>query len=77
MQEEAVRIIKRNEVDEAGLRRAIALVTSGNTKTVVWNPGPEGGLPDLAADDWKMRLCCRFRGDREERHSPALEELTV
>lgn len=42
---------------DAGLKRAIALVTSGNTKTVVWNPGPEGGLPDLAADDWKKFVC--------------------
>ena len=42
---------------DAGLRRAIALVSSGNTKTVVWNPGPEGKMPDFEPDDWKKFVC--------------------
>ena len=42
---------------DAGLKRAIALVASGNAKVVVWNPGPEGRLPDLAADDWRRFVC--------------------
>lgn len=42
---------------DAGLKRAIALASSGNTKTVVWNPGPEGKLPDFEADDWKKFVC--------------------
>ena len=42
---------------DSGLDRAIAVVSSGNTKTVVWNPGPEGRLPDLAADDWRRFVC--------------------
>lgn len=40
-----------------GLRRAIALVSSGDANTVVWNPGPEGKIPDLEADDWKHFVC--------------------
>ena len=42
---------------DPGLRRAIALVSSGNTKTVVWNPGPEGKLPDFDPDDWRKFVC--------------------
>ena len=42
---------------DAGLGRAIALVSSGNTKTVVWNPGPEGKLADFEPDDWKKFVC--------------------
>ena len=42
---------------DPGLRRAIALVSSGNTKTVVWNPGPEGKLPDFGPDDWRKFVC--------------------
>ena len=44
-------------VVDPGLRRAIALVASGNTKTVVWNPGPEGKLADFCADDWRKFVC--------------------
>ncbi len=39
------------------LDRAIALVSSGNRKLVVWNPGPGAGLADQAEDDWKKFLC--------------------
>ena len=42
---------------DAGLKRATALVSSGNTKTVVWNPGPEGKLADFGPDDWKKFVC--------------------
>ena len=42
---------------DAGLSRAIALVSSGNTKTVVWNPGPNGRLDDFEADDWRKFVC--------------------
>ena len=42
---------------DPGLGRAIALVSSGNAKTVVWNPGPEGRLPDFEADDWRRFVC--------------------
>lgn len=39
-----------------GLKRAIALVSDGNKKLVVWNPGPKE-IYDLAEDDWKKFLC--------------------
>lgn len=44
-------------VVDSGLRRAIALVSSGNTKTVLWNVGEGGSLPDFAADDWRKYVC--------------------
>ena len=31
--------------------------SSGNDRAVVWNPGAETRLADLAADDW-MRFVC-------------------
>lgn len=43
-------------IDE-GLKRAIALVSSGNDRTVVWNPGSEGKLADFEADDWRKFVC--------------------
>ena len=42
---------------DPGLRRAIALVSSGNTKTVVWNPGPKDVLADFEPDDWRKFVC--------------------
>ena len=42
---------------DAGLRRAIALVASGNAKTVVWNPDTEYVVDDHAADDWRHFVC--------------------
>ena len=42
---------------DSGLRRAIALVSSGNTKAVVWNPGPKNVLADFEPDDWKKFVC--------------------
>ena len=44
---------------DPGLRRAIAVVSRGNSKLVVWNPGPveEGTFANLAPDDWKSFVC--------------------
>ena len=42
---------------DPGLGRALAVVSSGNTKAVVWNPGPEGKLPDFGPDDWRRFVC--------------------
>ena len=44
---------------DPGLRRAIAVASRGNSKLVVWNPGPvaEGAVPNLAPDDWRGFVC--------------------
>lgn len=43
---------------DPGLRRAVAMVSSGNTRFVVWNPGAEDEPPpDLAPDDWRRFVC--------------------
>ena len=42
---------------DPGLRRAIAVVSSGNGRAVVWNPGPEGKLADFQPDDWRKFVC--------------------
>lgn len=42
---------------DGGLKRAIAIVSSGNDKAVVWNPGEEGRLADLEANDWRRFIC--------------------
>ena len=42
---------------DAGLRRAIALVSSGNTKTVVWNPDTAAVVADHSPDDWRKFVC--------------------
>ena len=39
------------------LRRAIAMVSSGNDMTVVWNCGTEEKLKDFEPDDWKKYVC--------------------
>ena len=44
-------------VIDPGLRRALALVSTGNTRTVVWNPGPDRPLPDLGPEDWRKFVC--------------------
>lgn len=42
---------------DAGLRRAIALVSSGHSSAIVWNPGPENVLSDFKPDDWRKFVC--------------------
>lgn len=42
---------------DPGLRRAIAIVSSGNTKFVVWNCGEESRLADFEVDDWRKYVC--------------------
>ena len=42
---------------DAGLKRAIAMVSSGNGSAIVWNPGPEGKLADFGPDDWNRFVC--------------------
>ena len=42
---------------DAGLRRAVAEVSSGNTKTVVWNPGEGHVMTDHRPDDWRHFVC--------------------
>ena len=42
---------------DPGLRRALAIVSSGNTKAVVWNPGAENKLSDLGPTDWARFVC--------------------
>lgn len=42
---------------DSGLRRAIAMASSGNGSAIVWNPGPENVLADFAPDDWRRFVC--------------------
>ena len=42
---------------DSGLRRAIAMVSSGNQKCVVWNCGEGAKLADYEPDDWKKYVC--------------------
>ena len=42
---------------DPGLRRAIALVSGGNGKLVVWNPGTAYVVDDHQADDWRKFVC--------------------
>ena len=42
---------------DPGLRRAIALVSSGNGRAVVWNPDTAYVVSDHTADDWKRFVC--------------------
>lgn len=44
-------------VIDPGLKRAIALVSSGNDRAVVWNCGEGARLSDFAPDDWKRYVC--------------------
>jgi D-hexose-6-phosphate mutarotase len=45
------------------LKRAIAVVSSGNRHTVVWNPGEGNETPDMAAGDWRKFVCVEPVGD--------------
>ena len=42
---------------DSGLRRAIAMASSGNGKAVVWNPGDAYVVDDHSADDWRKFVC--------------------
>jgi len=42
---------------DQGLRRAIAIASSGNTKCVVWNCGAASPMTDYSTDDWKKYIC--------------------
>ena len=42
---------------DGSLKRAVAVVSSGNTRLVVWNPGPEGRLSDFKDGDWRKFVC--------------------
>ena len=41
---------------DPGLRRAIAVVSTGNTRQVVWNCGDEPPC-DMAPGDWRRFVC--------------------
>ena len=42
---------------DAGLKRAIAMASTGNASAIVWNPGPANVLSDFTADDWRKFVC--------------------
>ena len=42
---------------DPGLRRAIAVVSAGNTREVVWNCGESASIVDFAEGDWKRYVC--------------------
>ena len=48
---------------DPSLRRAIAIVSGGNGKLVVWNPGTAYVVDDHQADDWKKFVCVEPVGD--------------
>ena len=45
------------------LKRAIAVVSSGNRNTVVWNPGEGKEPPDMVRGDWRRFVCVEPVGD--------------
>lgn len=42
---------------DPGLKRAVAMVSTGNDCAVVWNPGPSAKLADLEENDWRKFVC--------------------
>jgi glucose-6-phosphate 1-epimerase len=42
---------------DPGLRRAIAMVSTGSGNAVVWNPGPAAKLSDCSDTDWRKFVC--------------------
>ena len=44
-------------VIDNGLRRAVAIASSGNDMAVLWNPGPAVKLPDFDEDSWRRFVC--------------------
>lgn len=49
-------VLKLIELAEAPARK-LALGIEGFADAVVWNPGPQHGLPDLPAADWQRFVC--------------------
>ena len=45
------------------LKRAVAVVSSGNRNTVVWNPGEGNETADMTAGDWRRFVCVEPVGD--------------
>lgn len=39
------------------LKRAIAVVSSGNERLVIWNPGEKASIADFDADSWRRFVC--------------------
>jgi D-hexose-6-phosphate mutarotase len=39
------------------LKRAIAVVSSGNERLVIWNPGETASIADFDADSWRRFVC--------------------
>lgn len=46
----------RQALNDPVLGRRIVVESSGNSRLVVWNPGPDGS-PGLPADDWRRFVC--------------------
>lgn len=44
-------------VMDSRLKRALALVSAGNGRLVVWNPGPDGRIADFDRDSWRQFVC--------------------
>lgn len=42
---------------DPGLKRAIAMVSTGSANAVVWNPGAKMKLADLEEGDWRRFVC--------------------
>lgn len=42
---------------DPGLRRAVAIASSGNAKCVVWNCGEASSLADMQPGDWRKFIC--------------------
>ena len=42
---------------DGGLKRALAMASSGHGSAIVWNPGPDCVLPDFQPDDWRHFVC--------------------
>ena len=44
-------------VIDSGLRRAVAIASSGNDRVVVWNPGADCAISDFDEDSWRRFVC--------------------
>lgn len=66
---------------DPGLKRAIALVTSGNARTVVWNCGENVRPADFGDGDWRRYVCVEpvtdWPGGRELRPGESHELLAA